>query len=143
MMHPKFIVKIQRKRITCHFKENDLRMPLQLNGIFSHFPCKTPTEEDTENCDETKVLFLTPEGVWDPNSDVHAINEANMMDFEGNMKPEKERVKILLSDVEECKQMNTSSVICDAEVSAIDKVFQKFSVHEVEKRNNDADLDPV
>ena len=48
-----------------------------------------------EDCDETKVLFLTPEGVWDPNSDVHATNEANMMDFEGNLKPEKERVKSL------------------------------------------------
>ena len=70
---------------TLYFKENDLRMPLQLNGIFSHFPCETPTEEDMEDHDETKVLFLAPEGVWDPNSDVCATNEANMMDFEDNI----------------------------------------------------------
>ena len=67
---------------TLYFEEKKLRMPLQLNGIFSHFQCQTPTEEDIESCDETKVLFLTPEGVWDLNSDVHATNEANMMDFE-------------------------------------------------------------
>ena len=73
-----------------HFKENDLRMPLQLNGIFSHFQCETPTEEDIENYDETKVLFLTPEGVWDPNSDVHVANKVKMMDSKGKMKPEKE-----------------------------------------------------
>ena len=60
---------------TLHFKENDLRTLLQLNGIFSHFPCETPTEEDMEDCDETKVLFLTPEGVWDPNLDMHATND--------------------------------------------------------------------
>ena len=88
-------------------------MSLQLNGVFSHFPCESLTQEDIEDCDETKVLFLTPEGVWDPNSDVHTTNETNVMDFEGNMKPEKERVKILLSDVEQCQEMNISSVICD------------------------------
>ena len=59
------------------------------------------------------------------------------------MKPEKERFKILLFDVEECQEMNINSVICDAEVSAMDKVFENLSVHEVEKRNNDVDLDPV
>ena len=49
---------------TLCFKDNDLKIPLQLKGIFSQFQCETPTEEDVENCDETKVLFLTPEGVW-------------------------------------------------------------------------------
>ena len=88
-------------------------------------------------------MFLTPEGAWDPNSDVHATNEANTMDFEGNMKPEKERVKILLSDVQECQEMNISSVICDAEVSAMDEVFERLSAHEVEKRNNDVDSHPM
>ena len=50
---------------TLQFKDNDLKIPLQLKGIFSCFQCETPTEEDIENHDETKVLFLTPEGVWD------------------------------------------------------------------------------
>ena len=96
-----------------------------------------------EDCDETKVLFLTPEGFCDPNSDVHATNEANMMGFEDNMRPEKERVKILLSDIQESEEMNIGSVICDAEVSATDRVFEILSVHDVEKRHNDVDLDPV
>ena len=63
--------------------------------------------------------------VSDTNSDVHATNEANMMDSEGNMRSEKERVKLLLSDVQESDEMNIGSVICDAEVSAMDRVFEK------------------
>ena len=74
---------------------------------------------------------------------MHATAEANTMHFEGNMRPEKERVKILLSDVQESDEMNIGSVICDAEVSAMDRMFEKLSVHDVEKRNNDVDLDPV
>ena len=86
------------------------------------------------------MLFLTPEGVWDPNSDVYATNEANMMDFEGNMRPEKERIQILLSDVQESEEMNIDSVICDAEVSAIDKMFERLSVQEVDRKHNDVDF---
>ena len=41
---------------TLCFEGNSLRTPLQLNGIFSHFPCETPTEEDMEDCDETKCV---------------------------------------------------------------------------------------
>ena len=96
---------------TLHFSEDKVRTPLQLTGVFSHFPCETPTKEDMENCGETKVLFLTPEGAWEPNTEVHAMNEANMMDFEGNMNPEKERVKILLSDVQGSTEMSIGSVM--------------------------------
>ena len=65
-----------------------------------------------------------------------------MMDFKGNMKPEKERVKILLSDVQEHIEMSIGSVICDTEASAIDKVFEKLSVNSVERKCN-VDLDPM
>ena len=38
---------------TLHFPEDKVKTPLKLTGIFSCFPCETPTEEDMEDCDET------------------------------------------------------------------------------------------
>ena len=58
------------------------------------------------------------------------------------MRPEKERVKILLSNVQKSNETRIGSVICDGEISAIDKVFEKLSVQEVDRKQN-VDLDPM
>ena len=50
-------------------------MPLHLNGVFFHFMVEIPTEETFEGFEDANVSFLTPEGNWDPHTDVHTRNE--------------------------------------------------------------------
>ena len=75
-----------------------------LNVIFSCFATKKPSDDDIEECED--VLHLTPPGNWNPNSKVCTKNEANILDFEGNMIEEQHRIKVLLSEVPECGQLH-------------------------------------
>lgn len=72
-------------------KENNLHIPLQLNGIFSFFHTRCPTEDEIGHCEN--IIFLTPDSEsWDPYSSHYAENEASMLDWEGNMMEERFRV---------------------------------------------------
>ena len=53
-----------------YFKEEGLRMPLRLHGVFSYFPSSKPSNELLNDC--TKALLLTLDGTWNPNSDVYS-----------------------------------------------------------------------
>ena len=66
-----------------YFKEEDVRIPLALHGIFSYFLSSTPTSDELKSNDN--VLYMTPEGFWDPHQDEYALNEENMVDHEGNV----------------------------------------------------------
>ena len=53
-------------------------------GIFSYFLTRKPTREELVSTED--ILVMTSQGQnWDPNSDVYALNEENMIDWEGNM----------------------------------------------------------
>jgi hypothetical protein len=105
--------------------EEDLRIPLQLDGIFSFFPTTLPTPDDIQNCDN--VIILTPEYNWNPHSDVYSWNEGNMLDWEGNMIQKHHRTRIMLSDVLEDNEMNISSMISSTESNLIDENFSRTS----------------
>ena len=77
------------------FKDYDFRIPMSLWGIFSYFPTTKPTSQMLEDTDD--VFLLTPDGQWNPHSDVCPRNEETTMDLEGNMVEKKDRVQILLS----------------------------------------------
>ena len=62
-----------------YFKEEELRIPLKLYGVFSYFPSSKPSNELLNDC--TKVLLLTSDGPWNHNSDVYSRNEDNMLDY--------------------------------------------------------------
>ena len=67
-----------------YFENANLRIPLALWGIFSYFPTRRPNMKDLQS-DYNEVLLLTPDGPWNPNSDVYARNEENMLDHLGNI----------------------------------------------------------
>jgi hypothetical protein len=100
------------------FPGHDFRIPLSLWGVFSYFPTTAPTLQQIEECDD--VYLLTPNGKWDPNSDVYAENESNMLDWEGNIIDKKDRVQILLDEVHEDKAMAITASISKVEATAID-----------------------
>jgi hypothetical protein len=71
-----------------YFPQNDFQIPLSLWGVFLYFPTSNPSLSTLEECD--KVFMLTPEGHWNPHSDVYTRNEENMLDWEGNMVEKKD-----------------------------------------------------
>ena len=73
------------------FEKEQVQIPLQLNGVFSCFQTSKPTLVEVKTCDPNNVLHLSPKGGWNPHNNVHAQNEANMTDFEGNMIEKKHR----------------------------------------------------
>ena len=80
-------------------EEKDLLIRLRLHGIFSYFP--------TSRCSETgwngdeKVLHMTPQGeTWNPNSDHYATNEDSLVDFEGDIIQEPDRIELELPEFE-------------------------------------------
>ena len=65
------------------FPESELRIPLQLWGIFSFFHTRKPTHDEIESCDK---IIITPDSVhWDPYAEHYATNEEAMLDYGGNM----------------------------------------------------------
>ena len=82
------------------FPDRKLRIPLQLHGIFSYFPHRTPVIDEISNL---KVLFLTPDATsWDPHSTHYANDERAILDIDGNIidRPQK-TTRFLLDDEDE------------------------------------------
>ena len=69
------------------FPTTGFRIPLQLYGIFSYFSTTKPTEDDMLAGHD--VYVMTPEK-WSPHSDAYKQNEANIVDWEGNIKQPKD-----------------------------------------------------
>ena len=100
------------------FPETGFRIPLSLSGTFSFFPTTKPSVDDL--IDPEEVYILTPT-TWNPHLDVYARNEESMLDWEGNLKPKKEReFKIVLDDLPEDDTQMASLMVSSAESAQID-----------------------
>jgi len=65
------------------FGDADLRIPLQLHGVFSYFHTRLPNSEELFSCDK---IFLTPDGTeWNPHCTSFERNERSMLNYEGEM----------------------------------------------------------
>ena len=88
------------------FKGYDFRIPLQLHGIFSYFVTRKPDVESLEGAHEppnymTEIYTLTPTR-WNPHTDVYALNEESIVDWEGNIKDRSHcHVQIVLDKISE------------------------------------------
>jgi hypothetical protein len=107
-----------------YFPSSELRIPLSLHGMFSYFPSYKPTMKDLEEIDEDHILLATPDGSWNPHSDVYATNEENMLDWDGNIVPPKDQVRIMLDDLPDDSVMAASVTISSVERAIVDRRFQ-------------------
>ena len=65
------------------FPDEELRIHLKLNGIFSYFHHRAPHLEEIDNL---KVLFLTPDSAsWDPHSTHFEERESSLIDHNGDV----------------------------------------------------------
>jgi hypothetical protein len=102
------------------FPDSDLRIPLSLWGMFSYFVTTKPTAEQMMESED--VCVLTPSRM-NPHCDSHATNEENMLDWEGIMTRRKDRVQILLSDVQDDVAMAASAQISSTEAKVVDTIL--------------------
>jgi hypothetical protein len=103
-----------------HFPESDLRIPLSSQGIFSCFVTTKPAADQMMESED--VCILAPSRM-NPHCDSHTTNEENMLDWEGNVMRRKDRVQILLSEVQDDVAMAASVHISSTEAKAVDAVF--------------------
>ena len=127
-----------------YFPSDSYRIPLSLWGIFSYFPCRCPTDLELNECNN--VQLMTPDGSrWNPHSDVYARNEENMLDWEGQLVEKKDRVRILIEDIDvgsmdgNCNDMSISAV----EVSLVDRNFDSCPVIGDRLGSNEEELVPA
>ena len=103
------------------FTETGFRIPLSLWGTFSFFPTSKPTKAELD--DPTDVYLLTPSR-WNPHTDAYAKNEESMLDWEGNMKPLKERaVRVVLDEIPDDEAMVSALHVCPEEGAYIDALL--------------------
>ena len=94
---------------------------MALNGIFSYFPTEVPTKKDLEECED--VLILTPVTPWNPNDTAYSKNEEAMLDHEGNMTRIEDRMKFILSEIQEDATLSSTRAISAVESKMIDNIF--------------------
>ena len=57
-------------------RESGLRIPLQLDGIFSYFPTRALNKDEMEDPGQYETVFLSPDAeTWDPYDKSYAIND--------------------------------------------------------------------
>jgi hypothetical protein len=105
-----------------YFPETDFRIPLSLWGMFSYFVTSKPTAQEMMEAED--IYIITPSRM-NPHCDAFATNEENMLDWEGNMVTKKDRVQVLLSDIQEDVALAASVQVSSVETSAIDNVFER------------------
>jgi hypothetical protein len=96
---------------------------LVIEWHFSYFETTKPSNEDIEECEN--IMLFTPR-IWNPHSDVYALNEDSMPDHEGNMVTHEHRERILLAEVEDDPTFQVNSVVGAIEASTIGSLFEKI-----------------
>ena len=103
------------------FQETNFQIPLTLHGTFSYFSTSKPSAQELEEPEDVHVLTPT---TWNPHSDAYVINEESMLDWEGNMKHEKDHEKrVMLEDIPSYDTMISSLALCEKEEMAVSSCF--------------------
>ena len=103
------------------FQETNFRIPLSLHGTFSYFPTSKPSIQELEEPEDVYVLTPT---IWNPHSDAYVINEESMLDWEGNMKHEKDHEKrVVLEEIPSDDTMISSLALCEKEQMVVSSHF--------------------
>lgn len=105
-----------------HFSAGDVRIPLSLHGVFSYFPTSKPSAKMLEECED--IYLLTPTS-WDPHDPNYAHNEAQMLDWQGELRAPALRQKLVLSDIEEDAAIAAACFIGKVETLAITSILDR------------------
>ena len=102
------------------------------------FPMSKPSIQELEEPEDVYVLTPT---IWNPHSDAYVINEESMLDWEGNMKHEKDHEKrVVLEEIPSDDAMISSLALCEKEQMVVpshivDQAEDINAVHGFEDEN--------
>ena len=102
------------------FKEMGFRIPLSIHGIFSFFQTTKPMVNELQVGHD--VYILTPER-WNPHTDAYSMNEASMLDREGNMRERSEWTNKIVLDEVNSDMDESYFTISTTEARRIDEIF--------------------
>ena len=107
------------------FQDSDLRIPLRLNGIFSFFHSRKPTDEELHSCDK---IFITPDSSkWNPYCQSFSLNEESMLDYNGDIS-NKDRHANLIMNVDGDEGVVASVSISDYNHAVDSNMLESFQV---------------
>ena len=104
-----------------YFTKTGFRIPLALWGVFSYFPTTKPTVQTLDESDD--IYLLTPDS-WNPHSTAYAMNEDNMLDWQGNIVEKQQRTKILVESIEENQVMSAALYVGAAEAKLVNEKYE-------------------
>jgi hypothetical protein len=85
------------------FTDSELKIPLQLNGIFSYFNSRLPSIIELRDCDK---LFITPDAIdWNPHCTSFASNENLMLNYAGELTSDDRHTKISMETENEADNL--------------------------------------
>ena len=114
------------------FKGYNLRIPLQLHGIFSYFATRKPDVESVVDAHKplnyaTEIYTITPTR-WNPHTDAYALNEESIVDWEGNIRERNHcDVKIVLDEIGD--EYQNQYKISSMEAQHVDEILKARSQH--------------
>ena len=75
-------------------EKSGLRIPLSLNGIFSVFKTRAPSEKEIEEIENYQTVFIAPDSnVWDPYNESYRINKDSLVVFRRDISRRSRRAK--------------------------------------------------
>ena len=122
------------------FKGYDLRIPLQLHGIFSYFVTRKLDVESFVDAHEplncaTEIYTLTPTR-WSPHTYAYALNEESIIDWEENIKVRNHcDMKIVLAEIGD--EYQNQYKISSMEAQHVDEILK---VHDTIPTKNGREL---
>ena len=139
---PKFLTPLPTEsNHSIYFLDEDLRIPLTLEGIISYIPCQSPLPD--EILDSDSFLPLTPRSnTWDPHVSTYSSQEESMMNYQGEVKNPPRRQFIVSKILS--RTMDPTTFVHDLVSSVCDNSFSSHHVAAVKSVNGvDTGLDPV
>ena len=76
-----------------------MHIRLQLDGIFSKFDTRAPTNSDLFDNKDVTIVIINPEGpIWDPNSSTYRENEESMVDAAGDLRNDTHNIEAIIDE---------------------------------------------
>ena len=82
------------------------------------------SQKQAKELEEPEDVYVLTPTIWNPHSDAYVINEESMLDWEGNMRHEKDHEKrVVLEDIPSDDTMISSLALCNNEQMVISSHF--------------------
>ena len=122
------------------FTTCDLRIPLQLIGVFSYFHTRKPTSKELFDKDK---IFLTPDSSnWNPHCLSFEQNERTMLNYEGELnEPRRRENKPMTIDNDDNDIFELSSVTVESWQNHVDSNYNNAYIADDNFDNTSDDFD--